>query len=249
MGDRICLLDQIRNKEIDFDKTIKLVINILQEPYYQLNNFFVKSKYCILGKDLEDAINSIVKRRDNGLNEFLNFFELIDSLIYLYKTNGYCGDAEVDQIEKILVFNLEKTGWFSDYNYETQQFLLKRKDLKAEVVANNTSKDVQTKIYQYLTFRDGMVKEKRETLKSLIDDVDLFCKENANNDFIKKAKHFYQCVRHPKDDPVKEFPFYYRNEEKWLDHIFQMILDILSYKDLKERIKTIVCQESNKESD
>ena len=246
MEDRVCLLDQIRNKEVDFDRTIKLVLDVLQEVYYHFNDFYIKSQYCVLGKTLSDAINSIVKNRGNGINEFLNFYELIDSLVYTYQINGYCGDHEVNQIEQILNLNLEKVGWVNDFNYETQQSTLRRKDLKAEIVANTQEKDVQTKIYEYLAIHDGMINEKRELLKSLIDDVEAFCKKRSSIKEIDKAKQFYQCVRHTRDEPKKEFSFYYANEEKWLDCIFQMVIDILSFEDLEKRVKTIVEEENKK---
>lgn len=246
MEDRVCLLDQIRNKKINFDETIDLVLDILPEVDYRFERFYIKSKFCVLGKTLEDAIEGITKKKGNGLNEFLNFYELIDTLIYTYKINGYCDDPEVDQIGRILDLNLEKTGWLNDYNYETQQSVLRRKDLKAEMVASTQEKSTKDKIYDYLSTRNGDVATKRETLKSLIDDVETFCKKKSSIKEIDKTKQFYQCVRHTKDKPKPEFPFYYADEEKWLDHTFQMVIDVLSFEDLEKRVKAIIEEENNK---
>ena len=248
MEDRIGLLDQIRNKEINYDETIKLVLDIIPEVYHHLNEYYLKSNYCVLAKNLGDAISLIVKRKNNGLNEFLNFYELIDAMIYVCKFNGYYMDREIDQIEQILSFNLEKTGWYNDFDFETQSSTLRRKDLKAEVVASTKNNDIRSKIYSYLAIRDGAISDKRNLLKCLIDDVEAFCIKNSHIKEIKKLKQFYQCVRHTKEKPIIQFPFYYEDEEKWLDNIFQMVLDVLSFEDLEKRYKTIISEE-NKHND
>ena len=62
----------------------------------------------------------------------------------------------------------------------------------------------------------------------------------------KKLGQFVQCVRHTKDNPVAEFPFYYKDEEEWLDKIFEMIIGILSFSKTKTIVKEIVDLENKK---
>ena len=83
----------------------------------------------------------------------------------------------------------------------------------AESVALKTKVSIQDKIYKYLMIRCGRVEEKRECIKSLADDVEVICRIYSNITEYAKLKQFIQCTRHTKDDPKKEFPFYYKNEE------------------------------------
>ena len=39
--------------------------------------------------------------------------------------------------------------------------------------------------------------------------------------------------------PKKEFPFYYEDEEKWLDKTFEMIIGVLSFTKTKEIVNEI----------
>ena len=71
------------------------------------------------------------------------------------------------------------------------------------------------------------------------------CKKYSNITEYSKLKQFIQCTRHTKDDPKKEFPFYYKDEEKWLDKTFEMIIGILAFTTTKEIVKEIIDLESN----
>ena len=93
--------------------------------------------------------------------------------------------------------------------------------------------------------RNGRTDDKRECIKSLADDVEVICKKYSNIPEYDKLKQFIQCVRHTKDTPKKEFPFYYENEEKWLDKIFEMIIGILSFTKAKEIVTEIKKLENN----
>lgn len=119
------------------------------------------------------------------------------------------------------------------------------KNPEAEATALQVKESIRNKIYRYLVIRNGRVDEKRECIKSLADDVELICKKYSNITEYDKLKQFIQCSRHTKDDPKKEFPFYYQDEKKWLDNTFDMIIGILSFTKTKNIVAEIKKLENN----
>lgn len=113
------------------------------------------------------------------------------------------------------------------------------KNPEAEAVSTQVNEDIRSKIYKYLMIRTGCVEEKRNCIKALADDVEIICKKYSTIAEYDKLKQFIQCTRHTKDALKKEFPFYYINEEKWLDKTFDMIIGILSFTKTKEIVSEI----------
>lgn len=235
MEERRSLLDRLHNEKVDIDRTISLCKRILDKHWYFYNDAYLKSEYSIYGFNFQEAYYSLINEK-NSIENFLDFCDLVISVLSNYNGSSY--SIEAVQVVKILLNALNILG------YGTKKEIRNcikcyRLDMKAEMAAANCPKNVKQKIYEYLSLRNGNAKEKREILKSIIDDVDTFCKNRSSVGVLEKTKHFYQCVRHPLDDPVREYPFYYENEEKWLDFIFQMVVDVLAYRDLEERTKEI----------
>ena len=241
MDERQCFLDKIKNQEVNYKKTIDLTYSIISTYIANLNLYYLETPFRILGKTLDDAIKMALS--DNNYNAFLDYCELILTVIEKQYYNSSYNQKENDQVYDIIITTLTKLSVVAAFNEEKKVFVCRKKDLKAEIVASNQPSTVKQKIYEYLSIRNGKKDLKRQVLKSIIDDVDSFCKRKFNIDEIKKTKQFYQCVRHPLDDPVKAFPFYYMNEEEWLDYIFQMVIDVLSIEDLEKRVKEIIKNE------
>lgn len=243
MEERKSLIDKLHNDKVDVNQTISLCVRILNEHHYCYDEAFLESEYSILGICFYEAYYSLIKEK-NSINDFLYFCDLIITVLSNY--NGRLHIREAEQVIKILKNALNILGYGIKMD-ERNCYKCYRLDLKSEIVASNQSKTVKEKIYEYLSLPKGNVSGKRETLKSIIDEIDTFCKNRTSIGSLEKTKQFYQCVRHPLDDPVREFPFYYKNEEKWLDFIFQMAVDVLAYKDLEDRTKSIKEQEKKGE--
>lgn len=246
MDDRVCLLDRIQNENVDVDKAISLSLSVLRDFIGRLSSYYISSPFCIMGKTFGEAINSVIKLSNNTINNFLDYYELVVSLLFRYYYKGVPYQQEVEQILKILNTALSNLGYGAEYDKEQKTMKCHRKDVAAEIVASTASQEVKDKIYKYLSIRDGDIDEKRSVLKNLIDDIELFCKKRSSIKEIDKTKQFLQCVRHTKDCPKKEFPFYYAEEEKWLDFIFQMVIDVLSFEDLEKRVESIIQEENKK---
>ena len=151
-------------------------------------------------------------------------------------------DENAAQIAKIVLNDCEKLGYkfMTEDNGKTFKVMLRNPE--AEAIALQQKETVRNKIYEYLMIRSGRVDDKRKCIKTLADDVEVICKKYSNIAEYDKLKQFIQCARHTKDTPKKEFPFYYEDEEKWLDKTFDMIIGVLSFtktKDIVAEIKNL----------
>lgn len=242
MPERKSLLYKLKNERVDVNQAIQVSSGILDNYCSYFESFYLHSEYCIMGSDFYSAYHSLINDDDNSVDAFLDYCDLVFTVLFKY--NGSHVRDYAIQIIKILSNALNQLG-YDVKKTDNNTVDCYRKDLKAELVASKQEVSTKDKIYHYLSIRDGNVEDKRRVLKSLIDDVEIVCKTKSSIADINKTKQFYQCVRHTKDDPKKEFPFYYQDEEKWLDFIFQMVIDVLAFKDLSARVKTIV-EEENK---
>ena len=246
MAERRALIDEIKNGVVNYQKSISICNSILNDISYELNDGYKDSPFCVLGRFFSDARNYVVHSQKSEHDIFLDYSELVLTVFHFHlKSDGRYKD-DIMHVAKVIGNAINKMGWTIEFDEEKEVYISRRKDLKAEIVASKQEKTIKDKIYDYLSIRGGDTALKRDVLKSLIDDVETFCKKRSSIKEIDKTKQFYQCVRHTKDEPKKEFPFYYANEEKWLDHIFQMVIDVLSFEDLEQRVKAIVDEENKK---
>lgn len=242
MSERKSLLFRLRNDGVNIDDALVISVRTLDRECSLLNDAYLDSGYSIMASTFREAYRSLVLNHGNTIDNLLDFSDLVLTVFHYY--SGSMAKSCINQVKRILLNALNQSGYDVRYNSNDYSYECYRKDIKAEMAAANQSTSTKDKIYNYLSLRDGMINEKRELLKSLIDDVEVFCKKKSSIKEIDKTKQFYQCVRHTKDSPKKEFPFYYENEEKWLDNIFQMVIDVLSFKDLCDRVKTVIDEEN-----
>lgn len=171
------------------------------------------------------------------LNSFLDYLEFFRTLLDF---SNNCYDANVGIIKRIVEEDCVKIGYELVLDEDSKTYKTMLKNPQAEVVVLQVPEIVGNKITRYLTIRKGNIEAKRECVKSLADDVEEMCKTYSNILEYNKLKQFIQCVRHTKDKPNKNFPFYYEDEEKWLDKIFDMIIGVLSFTKTKEIVKEII---------
>ena len=218
----------------------KSYFNIFFENYDKavLYLFETNRNYGLHSNDLRTLIHNIINL--NGeltLDSFLDYLELYKTLFSLNRS--YISN-NIEQIKQIIEYDCNKLGYFFLKDEETNAFKVILKNPEAESVALSVNKSTRDKIYEYLSIRCGNIEEKRKCIKSLADDVEITLNQYSNIKEYGKLKQFIQCVRHTKDNPKKEFPFYYDNEETWLDNIFEMIIGILSFTKTKEIISNII---------
>lgn len=246
MAERQALIDQINSGNVNYRQSISICESILGDISYELSEAYKESPFCVLGKFFSNARNYIIHSQKNEQDIFLDYCELVLTVFHIHLKIDYRYKDDILHVTKVIGSGINKMGWSIDYDEEKKTYVARRKDLKAEIIASVQEKSVKNIIYNYLSIRNGDIVSKRETLKSLIDEVESFCKKRSSIKEIDKTKQFYQCVRHTKDEPKQEFPFYYSDEEKWLDYIFQMVIDILSFEDLEKRVKNVIEEENKK---
>lgn len=265
---RESLFEKLKKKEISYIRELNRIKNLLNESitgaYLYFSQSFKNSPISVYYEDLDEAmldiievdtvvyfynrnslsavINNIIEHSaELTLDSFLDFLELFRTLSE-YQSKYF--NTNANQIKMIVQNDCEKIGYaFVKEDNNTFRVMLKHPE--AEAVALSVKESTRDKIYRYLMIRYGRVEEKRECIKSLADDVEVSCKKYSGIAEYDKLKQFIQCVRHTKDNPKKEFPFYYENEEKWLDMTFEMIIGILAFTKTKDIVKEIKKLESN----
>lgn len=241
------LIDKIKNnKNINVSDEINKIIKISKAYYdekHAINEGYLKSPFNVIAININDAIEMLCENYDGEIDLFRDICELY--LTSIHFINDYYTDGIIiKQIESIIKNDLRILGYEPIFDEDEQVFRSKLVSPEAEIVSCNTSKEISEKINNYLCLKYHEVEEKRKELKSLCDDVERYCSSSKDNN-IKKLRQFYQCVRHTKDNPKKEFPFYYEDESKYLDMIFEMIVDVLGYIDLESKVKEIIKLENN----
>lgn len=265
---RESLFEQLKKEKICFIQELYKIIHLLYDSYHTTSYFreaFKDSAFSVYYADLEEALISIFEsnielgfnlsdmsslirsciqsQADLTLDSYLNYLELFKTLsIY----SGVRNSGDADQIIRIVENDCDKSGYKFIKDRTNKVFYVMLKNPEAEATALSVKKDVRDKIYNFLTIRDGKINEKRECIKSLADDVEVICKKYSNIPEYDKLKQFIQCTRHTKDSPKVEFPFYYEEEEKWLNKTFDMIIGILSFTHTKEIVKEIKTLENKK---
>jgi len=266
---RESLFERLKKEKVDFLDSLYKINELLYQSYSDCYSHFdlalKKSVYNASFISVENALYEIMDVDDEmqfyinsddsfsellrqckmnhtniTLNSFLDYLEFFKNLSTV--TTKYWLNDGVSQIIAIVNDRCEKLGYefyetkINDYNY----LKLKLKNPSAEIVSSYVNKTTREKIYRYLSIRFGKISEKRECIKSLADDIEEICKKYSNITEYDKLKQFIQCVRHTKEKPKKEFPFYYEDEEKWLDNIFEMIIGILAFTRNKAIVKEII---------
>lgn len=261
---RESLFEQLKNRELSFVEELKKITILLQEGFTDAHLFysgaFKNSPYNVFFVDFDRAMFDIFENKSgrypNGcdgvgdlidstirigddltLDSFLNYLEFFRSL-FEYGVSHRC-DSNAKQIFLIVNNDCERIGYAFVREEDRNTYKTMLKHPVAESVATIVKESIKTKIYRYLMIRGGNIDGKRECIKSLADDVEITCKKYSNIDEYDKLKQFIQCTRHTKDKPKKEFPFYYEDEEQWLDKTFDMIIGVLSFTKTKEIVAEI----------
>lgn len=267
---RESLFEKLKKQNIvPLDELNKIVTVIEKSSSIQgnLRYYFKKTKYSVYFVDfdvamselfdtnptfLKDEYNNIKDKIRHcrygdfslSLDSFLDYLVLLKTILETMKLEEW--DSNLDQLQNIIDFDAQRVGY--TFVIIDKEARLKIINPIAEAVALNVSKETSSKIEKYLSIRSGNVEEKRSCIKSLADDVEMICKTYSSTTEYNKLKQFIQCVRHTKEKPIKEFPFYYANEERWLDKIFDMIIGILSFTKTKEIVKEICDKENTNNS-
>lgn len=242
--ERQSLFEKLKAQRVSFDAEIRTILAIYNSSFdlrFVLENNFRNSKLSPFAKSFNDLQNSILKQEHN-LSCFLDFCELYIVVFHVSGFgNGSCSD--VRHIKEIINMDLFKLGYkIVNDNKGEPGFRLKN-DI-AESVAQSCKKTIQDKIYEFLTCRNGDVINKRRILKDLADDFETIRPKLNHIKEFKKLGQFIQCVRHTKDCPKKEFPFYYENEESWLDKIFDMLIASFAFSSASDIYNTIIENEN-----
>lgn len=260
---RESLFEKLKKQDLSLVKELRKIYNLLHQSYTDTYSYyssaFKSSPYNVFFEDIDDALFNLIEidkdyrlelktgfkylldyiidiQANLTLDSFLDYLEFFRTLLE-YKSRDF--DTNARQIALIVLSDCEKLGYTFKKDDETKTYKVMLKNPEAEAVAIYQKASVRDKIYRYLMIRNGRIDEKRECIKSLADDIEVICKKYSSIQEYDKLKQFIQCSRHTKDTPKKEFPFYYEDEEKWLEKTFEMIIGILSFTNTKEIVKEI----------
>ncbi len=268
---RESLFEKLKKKDLSFVEEMEKISDLLGESSstrVAFANAFKRSPFNVSYKTFNEALLDIFESdkafatdfsdrtfrnflyhaswngADLTLDCFLDYLEFFRTLMSYIKSDNL--DLNYGQIASIVLYDCEKIGYVfkTEDNGKTYRTMLKNP--LAESVSLKVNESTREKIDRYLMIRKGKAQEKRECIKSLADDVEIICKKYANITEYDKLKQFIQCTRHTKDEPKKEFPFYYESEEEWLDKTFEMIIGILSFTRTKEIVTEIIKLERKK---
>lgn len=217
---------------------------IFYENFYVALNSMIECKANIyLDGNLADKIYMIKNNNlDITLDCFLNYLEFLKTLL---KNKNDFFNQKCKQLEMMIDDRCNKLGYEFRFDKKNKYYRVILRNPLAESVLLKLKKSTQDKIYAYLMIRKGNVVSKRETLKSLADDIEKMCKQYNNIYEYSKLWQFIQCTRHTKDSPNHIFPFYYEKEEEWLDKTFEMVVGILGFTRTKEIVNEIKKLENN----
>lgn len=192
---------------------------------------------------IENAFRSNVELT---LDSFLNYLELYRTLLDI-KSSYIRNDTNI-QIKAIIEYDCEKLGYEFIKDKKSNTFKVMLKNAEAEAAVLNINEATRNKIYRYLTIRLGNVEEKRECILSIYRDIeDTVSELRRKYTEFDKLGQFIQCTRHTENDQInrKHFPFYYENEDEWLDKVFDMIISVITFSKLQKITKDIKRLEKN----
>ncbi len=255
------MLEKQKNKTLNYFNEIKKILILYNENYDYFDTAFERTPFspCFLNVD-KMITQGILKYRGTSVNfkneinksislevflDFCSFFKTLISYSVYSPIDEY-----IEKIAKIIDYDIDKLNY--DFYFDTNEQIFKTKLKNPIADATTTFPKPQTSdnIYSYLSFKKGEIDKKRMWLKTLSDEIEYLCKDEDKEikNILSKAKHFIQCVRHSEDsdDLKKKFPFYYKDEEKWLDNTFEMIIGILAFNNLKKITKEIQNLEKGK---
>ena len=265
---RESLFEKLKKRDLSFVKELRKIYNLLNQSYTDTYSYysraFKSSPYNVFFEDIDDALCNLIEidkdyrlelkmgfkylinhiidiQADLTLDSFLDYLEFFKSLLE-YKSRDF--DTNARQIALIVLNDCEKLGYTFKKDDESKTYKVMIKNPLAEAVALSVKHETRDLIYAYLSLRSGKVVDKRATMKMLIDDIEGICQKYKNIEDYNKVQNFMQCVRHAKDSPKgkvleKQYPFYYINEEYWLDKLFELVIGILSFTNNKGILKEI----------
>ena len=266
---RESLFEKLKKRKLSYVQELRKIYNLIYQPltntYSYYSSAFKCSPFNVFYEDFEEGLFDLIEidkdyylepvdsfdclldniihfQADLTLDSFLDYLEYFRTLLE-FKSRDF--DTNAKQIALMVFNDCDKLGYAFKSEDNNKTFKVMLKNPEAEAVALQQKESIRNKIYKYLMMRNGRTDDKRECIKSLADDVEVICKKYSNIPEYDKLKQFVQCVRHTKDTPKKEFPFYYENEEKWLDKIFEMIIGVLSFTKAKEIVTEIKKLENN----
>lgn len=231
-------------KFMDFESSMAEILEININPLLLKRK---KNSFTIIENGLSNIINICHEyNKDLTLDSFLDFLEYIKTLESFGPKKYY--DVNVEQIIGIVNNSCKKLGYEFKYIENEHYFYVMLKNSNAEAVSTFVEESTRNNIYSYLICRKGDLNNKRMVLKVLVDDAETLFLKLKDVKYIKKVKEFIQCIRHTKDlnnNKIK-FPFYFENEEEWLDKSFEMIIGVFAYNKLYDNAKEILNLQNSK---
>lgn len=240
--ERISLFDRLKNSEVNIDSEQDKIISIIDGSYYfkeDLKSLFKVTEFGAYEADFNSFVAQLMESDD--INLFLDLCEFLNYLLKFNKFNSLSMNS-ARHLFKVIYSDVDRLGYVFKKVGSFEKICLKNP--VAESVAEVVNKKTSDKIYSYLMIRNGDVDNKRLAIKDLADDFETIRGKVDKTKEFDKLGQFIQCVRHTKDNPKKEFPFYYEDEEKWLDKIYEMLLGAFAYSKSIDLYKEIIEQEN-----
>ena len=249
--ERKSLFEKMKERKIVYIDEIIKIKNIISyfPTEFEFKKIYKMSKLNYLGADMYEAYASIIeidsfdnieseyylshmKAGDITLDKFLDVIEFTKNVFIANVGNVRL----VKQLDNLLENIISVIGYTFKLNSDDDYILILKNPI-AEAVSLVVNEDVRDKIYSYLSLRNGDKDGKRVVLKSMSDNIELLREKYRGDNFIEKVGRVMQCVRHPKAKKIETDSYFFKNEEKSMDELFNMFICVLSSVKVKEAME------------
>lgn len=249
--ERKSLFEKMKERKIVYIDEIIKIKNIISyfPTEFEFKKIYKMSKLNYLGADMYEAYASIIeidsfdniesknylshmKAGDITLDKFLDVIEFTKNVFIANVGNV----SLVKQLDNLLENIISVIGYTFKLNSDGDYILILKNPI-AEAVSLVVNEDVRDKIYSYLSLRNGDIDGKRVVLKSMSDDIELLREKYRGDNFIEKVGRVMQCVSHPKAKKIETDSYFFKNEEKSMDELFNMFICVLSSVKVKEAME------------
>jgi hypothetical protein len=149
--------------------------------------------------------------------------------------------ADYASIYSGIVFILDKIDYQIILDENNKPFISQKDAVAEEIAGMAEYSDVKWRILEYNSYKISL-DEKKYILIELYKKFEGVRKDArlSNMELETRIGELIQCVRHKKDAPKEEkFSFYYSNEEKWCDKLYDLLLEIFIHLENKKIIQEI----------